>query len=370
EIGENGFITFVKNDNTGKTNQPKYKVSTTGLTMDFKLEPTPDAQVQLIFDEKVGDVIKANGTGAIDMEINEFGDFKMYGDYLVESGDYLFTLKNVVNKKFRLEKGGTVRWSGDPLGAVINMNAIYELRTSLSPLFYDYEQTDATKKRYPVDLVMNLSGRLTQPDILFDVKLPTTDDFTRQQAFERFKNSDNELNKQVFSLLVMNSFVPADPSKNQQQGSKAGTVTSTEMLSNQLSNWLSQISNQFDVGVHYRPGDVIGDVINKDQVELALSTQLFNDKMTIDGTVANNTNTINTPNPSAVVGDVNIDYKLNENGKFRAKAYNKANEGDILNNQKGPYTQGVGIFYREEFETGKEFFQKIFRARKMKKEKK
>jgi hypothetical protein len=302
------------------------------------------------------------------MAIDQFGDFKMFGDYTVADGDYLFTLKNVVNKKFRLEKGGTIHWSGNPEQADINMNAVYELRTSLTPLFLEHEQTEAIRKRYPVDLVMNLSGKLLEPDIAFDVLLPTTDDFTRQQAYDRFKNSENSLNQQVFSLLFTNSFF-TPPEQRQQQGEStaggagAGTVTSTEMLSNQLSNWLSQISNQFDVGVHYRPGDQV----NKDEVEVALSTQLFNDKMNIDGSVANNSSNNTNQNAANIVGDINIDYKLTEDGKLRAKAYNKANEGDILNNQKGPYTQGVGIFYREEFETMGELFRRYMNLLKKKK---
>ena len=181
-------------------------MNTTGFTMDFKVEPTADAQVQLIFDEKVGDVIKAKGTGNVEMVINEFGDFKMYGEYVIDNGDYLFTLKNVVNKKFKMENGGTIRWSGNPTDADINISAIYALRTSISPLFPS-ETADIYKKRYPVECVMNLTGKLMTPDIKFDIKMPTVDDFIRQQALEKFKNSENDLNQQVFALLVMNSFV-------------------------------------------------------------------------------------------------------------------------------------------------------------------
>lgn len=361
EVSETGFISFVKSDAQLQSKPPKYKVKTTGFTMNLKVEATPDAQVQLIFDEKVGDVIRASGNGDIEMAVNEFGDFKMFGDYTVEDGDYLFTLKNIVNKKFRLENGGTIHWSGNPEEAEIKMSAIYELRTSLSPLFpqhegeIDQERYDALKKRYPVDCVMNLSGKLLEPDITFDVRLPTVDDFTRQQAYDKFKHSELEVNRQVFSLLFTNSFsVPPDiRGSAAADGPGAGTVTSTEVLSNQLSNWLSQISTQFDVGVHYRPGG--NTELSKDEVELALSTQLFNDKMSIDGSVANNPNNTNQ-NAASIVGDINVDYKLTEDGKLRAKAYNKANEGDVLNAQKGQYTQGVGIFYREEFETVKELY--------------
>lgn len=360
EVGENNFITFVSSDTSLKIKPVKYKVNTTGFTMDFKLEATEDAQVQLIFDEKVGDLIKATGKGNIEMIINEFGDFRMYGDYTVNDGDYLFTLKNVVNKKFRLEKGGTIHWSGNPEEAEIDMSAVYELRTSLSPLFLEHEQTEneAIKKRYPVDCIMNLSGKLLEPNITFDIQLPTVDDFTRQQAYDKFRNSENEMNQQVFSLLFTNSFITPPDIKSQQTqentGPGAGAVTSTELLSNQLSNWLSQISNEFDVGVHYRPGDEI----NKDEVELALSTQLFNDKLSIDGTVANNANNT-SQNTSNIVGDINMEYKLTDDGKWKAKAYNKANEGDVLNTEKGNYTQGVGIFYREEFDTVKELYRRF-----------
>ena len=126
-----------------------------------------------------------------------------------------------------------------------------------------------------------------------------------------------------------------------------------------------QISNEFDVGVHYRPGDEV----NKDQVELALSTQFFNDKMSIDGSVANNANTATNQHAASVVGDINVDYKLSEDGKLRAKAFNKANDGDILNTQKGPYTQGLGIVYREEFETLGELYRRFLGKFKKKKEK-
>lgn len=362
EVGENGFISFAKKDTGAKVE--KYKVSTSGFTMDFRLQPTPEAQVQLIFDEKVGDIIKANGSGDLRMVINDFGEFKMYGDYTVDEGDYLFTLKNVVNKRFRLEKGGSIHWSGNPEDADISMSAIYETRTSLTPLFLSHEHTDAIRKRYPVDCVMKLTGKLMEPDIAFDIKMPTVDDFTRQQAYDKFTGSESEVNKQVFSLMFTNSFSPPQGQTQAESsgGPGAGTVTSTEMLSNQLSNWLSQISNEFDVGVHYR----LGDEVNKDQVELALSTQLFNDKISIDGSVANSSNNT-SQNAASVVGDINVDYKLTEDGKFRAKAYNKANEGDILNTQKGPYTQGLGVFYREEFETIGELYRRYLHKTKKKK---
>jgi hypothetical protein len=337
EVAQNNYIRFVKKDSSDlKTN---YKVNLNGLSLNFNLEVTPNANVQLIFDQKVGDVIKAKGSGNIQMSITSLGKFSMYGDYSVESGEYLFTLKNLINKKFKIDKGGTINWSGDPKDATINMKAVYQVRATLRPVV----QTDTSGRRYPVSCVMGLSGSLLQPNINFDIELPTVDE-TTQQEVKRNINNEQEVNRQVLALLVLNNFVPPVGLDGQSSGAAAGLTTTSELLSNQLSNWLSQISSDFDLRVKYRPGDVV----NRDEMELALSTQVLNDRLTVDGSVmSGGTNQKSTNN---VVGDVNVEYKLTRNGKLRLKAYNKTNDNTVLN-ADAPYSQGVGLAYREEFNT-------------------
>ncbi len=343
EVSQNNFITFIKKDSTLKVNDI-YNVSLGGLVLNFDLDVTPDAEIQLIFDQKVGDVIKARGSGNLNLKI-EKGIFKMYGDYLIENGDYLFTLQNIINKKFDIKKGGTIKWSGIPYKADLDISAIYKARASIKTFFPEDSTNTAYKKRYPVDVIMNMTGDLLSPEINFDIGLPTVDAATRQTVLA-YINNDAEVNRQVFSLLILNSFVTPYQLSNTGGGPNVangvGSNTS-EMLSNQLSNMLSKISNDFDIGVNYRPGDAI----TKDELEVALSTQLFNDKLTVEGNIGNNTNSQSTNN---LVGDVNVDYKLTEDGKVRVKAFNKVNDNS-QSTTAGPYTQGVGIFYREEFNT-------------------
>lgn len=351
ELSSSDFITFVKKD-TSVDLANNYKVKLGGLLLNFELEVTPEAEVQLIFDQKVGDIIRSRGNGNITLEINTKGDFKMFGDYIVESGDYLFTLKNIINKKFDLEKGGVIKWSGVPYKADINLNTVYKARASLKP-FFPHDSSSTMKKRYPVDLKLLMTGNLLTPEINFNIGLPTVDASTRQTVLN-YINSDAEMNRQIFSLLILNSFVTpyaiAGNSGGPTVGSVAGSNTS-ELLSNQFSNMLSKISSDFDVGVNYRPGDEI----SKDELELALSTQLFNDKLSIDGNVGRNTP--NSQNANNFVGDVNIDYKLTDDGKFRVKAFNRANDINQVYSS-GTYTRGVGVFYREEFNTLGELFNR------------
>jgi len=130
-------------------------------------------------------------------------------------------------------------------------------------------------------------------------------------------------------------------------------TTASELLSNQFSKWLSQISNDFDVGVNYRPGDQITD----DEVELALSTQMFNNRVTINGNIANNSSQkMSTNNNNGLVGDADINVKLTRNGKLQLKAYNHANNNIIY--ETSPYKQGVGFSYREDFNDFNELWPK------------
>ncbi|MGE0561776.1 MAG: translocation/assembly module TamB domain-containing protein [Flavobacteriales bacterium] len=368
EISENNFIEFVSND--VKEEIKEKEVDLSNIEMNFMLHATPDAEVRLIFDDKVGDVIRARGEGDISINISPQGDFKMYGDYVVKDGDYLFTLQNIINKKFNLEEGGKISWNGDPLEAQLDLTAVYRLRARLYELIASTEDSASAelyKKRTPINLKLNITNTMMSPDIAFDIELPTADETTKNKVRSVLYVSDQqeniqELNKQVFSLLVLNQFIPPNGGGTANY-SNVGTTTSTEMLSNQMSNWLSQISTDFDIGLNYRPGDEI----SNRELELALSTQLFNDRVVLDGNlgVSDNKGLSNNQNASNLVGDFSIEYKITEDGKLRVKGFNQSNQFS-LQRRSSNYTQGVGLFYRKEFDR----FGELFRRKKPKTESK
>lgn len=364
EVSENNFMTFIKKEDGGTvTVNDAYKVNLDGMQMNFDLEVTPDAEVQLIFDSKIGDVIKGRGQGNIKMDINTSGNFEMYGDYNITSGDYLFTLQNVINKKFEIEHGSVIKWSGNPYDADINLVAVYKPRASLHP-FFPTDSTGTYKKRYPVDCKLIMTNKLMTPEITFDIDLPTVDENTRTTV-KSYINTEAEMNRQVFALLILKSFVtpPQWTSQGANEYAGAGAANSSELLSNQLSNWLSQLSKDIDIGVNYRPGDEL----NNEELEVALSKQIFNDRITIDGNVTvSDKNNQEQQNTSNIVGDFNVEYKLTDDGKVKVKAFNKANDNTLINDNS-PYTQGVGVFYREEFNTLGDLYRRW--ANKFKKKK-
>jgi len=220
-----------------------------GMDINFDLEVTPDAEVQIIFDSKVGDIMKGRGSGNLNITLNRKGDFLMTGDYVIEEGDYLFTLKNILNKSFSVENGGKIIFNGNLDNAEIDIKAIYKVKTSLVPIMGE-EYTE----RVDVQCQLYLTGKLFNPVVGLNIELPNSDEQTRSYL-RNVISTDEELSRQFLYLLVMNSFL-ADASSTASTagtGTSAMAVTTTEMLSNQLSNWLSQINNDFDIGFVWRP---------------------------------------------------------------------------------------------------------------------
>jgi hypothetical protein len=366
EVSEYNFVNFIREDSSDQKTGEKFReqrVDMTGMQMDFNLNVTDEAEVQIIFDPTVGDIIKGRGTGNLKLSINTLGSFDMVGEYIIEKGDYLFTLQNVINKRLKIEPGSTLRWSGDPFNADIDVTAVYRTKTTLTDLFGSAIE-EGDPGRVSVDCRIFLTGLLMSPTIRYDLYLPFSEEDIRDRVNSRI-HSEEELSKQFLSLLVMNRFLPSQGSDNQTSTTEnymVGVNNASEFLSNQLSNWLSQISNDFDVGVNYRPGGEI----TSTEVEVMLSTQFFNDRLSIDGSLDMKSNAA-AMNTSNFAGDFDADYKLNQKGKIRLRAFNHSN--DNIANNTSDYTQGFGIFFKEEFDSLGELGKRYWAALTGKKKK-
>ena len=337
------FVSFVNHDSLEV--EKKNKINLEGITMDFQMEVTPDAEMELIFDPIVGDVMKGTGHGDINLVIDPFGNFNMYGQYVIEKADYLFTLQNVINKYFTVEKGGTINWYGNPYDAEINLDAVYTVKTPLYDLMG--EKAEFYKDKAVVECHMKLANELFNPEINFDIEVPKADEEVNA-VLNSIRNSQQELNKQVFALMVINKFVPPAGSRvsfSDHGNIGIGATTTAELLNHQLSNWLSQINEDFDIGVNYRPGDQI----SNEELAVAISTQLFNERLILSGNFGVSNGNEANQNPSNLIGDFNIEYKMNEDGTFRVRGFNESNDLDPINASQSPYTQGVGVYYKEDF---------------------
>lgn len=343
EISENQFIQFTKND---EFEQPANKQNRKSkFNMNFNLDINNDSQIQLIFDEEVGDLIKGYGQGNLFLKIPESGNLEVFGDFSIEEGHYLFTLQDVITKSFEIEKGGGIRFNGDPYNALMDLSLLYNVQASLHPLNPEYDR----KIKSPVICKMAMLNNLLNPDIQFSIEVPNADQVV-EASLETMTNTDQKLLEQFLYLLIANSFLIENDPTIDYLGNTLAT-TGTELLSSQLSNWLSQTTDAFDLGFKWVPGT--GDSLSYQQVELAVSKKFLDDRVIVNGNVG----TPPEQSEADIIGDLDIEYHFFKDGRLKLRVFNRAEDYDPLSESLG-YEQGFGIFFRKRFDTFKDLFKK------------
>jgi hypothetical protein len=325
-----------------------------GFKMNLDLEVTPDAEMLIIFDPTIGDIMRGKAKGNLRIEFDINDEFIMYGDLELVDGDYLFTLGNVISKKFFISPGGKLSWTGSPYNATIDINTYYPLRTRLLELVSHIDSSEIYRRKIPVNLELLLKNDLLTPDITFNISLPQSDENTKN-IMNSAITSDQELNRQVFSLLIFNSFVQPEASFSTPNYLGGMGTTTLEFVSNQFNNWVSQISRDFDIGINYRPGTEL----TTDEIEVLFSTQMISDRVRIEGNFGVGGNQIGEENTSGqnFLGDVSIEYRISGDDRLFLRAFNRSNPIDAIT-QNSPYTQGVGIFYKRDFDRIKDLLKR------------
>ncbi len=354
EVTKYDFVRFISRDDSNNEQVITHNVQNQGGTeIDLTITVTPEARAQLIYNTQITDVIRAQGEGILRFRMDPNYNINLYGNFNVAQGEYLFTLQNVINKRFVIEPGGSIVWSGDPYNAIVDISAVYRLKASLRELFMGSMRPIDYTQRIPVECKILLNDELISPTINFDIVFPSAEDRLRDEV-QQFFTTQEDLNKQILSLLVLGQFYTPEFMRGTYEASNPNLIgnTASDLFSNQLSNWLSQINRDIDIGINYRPGNQL----TNDEIELALSTQIFNDRVIINGNIGNNSNP-NSVNNSELVGDFDIIVKLTPNGKLQLKVYNRSNNNLI--NETAPYTQGIGITYKEEYNEADDFWQKF-----------
>lgn len=346
--GRPDFIHF-----SGETNNDDtYETGLKDFEINLSIAMTEDLEVDLIFDEKVGDIIRGKGVGNLSMYINEAGEFTMFGDYEITEGNYLFTAQNILNKKFLVKPGGTIVWTGDPYDAQLKLDAYYPLYADISQLLQEDQAI-----RTPVNVNMGMNGSLLEPEIALSIELPSLTEGDASQIASYLKSiryDEQELNKQVFSLMVFNRFAPVGGFLGDNAASSGVTTSISELISNQLNYWLGQaIGENVNVGVG---------TSNFQDVNLLLSASLFNDRVTIerDGTLIDD-------NSNLAIGNVSVQIKLLPAiGNVQKTAYRPSElvlevftrESLDANINNNTYQAGIGIFYKKDFDEIKDLFQR------------
>ncbi|MBD3636737.1 MAG: translocation/assembly module TamB domain-containing protein [Crocinitomicaceae bacterium] len=349
ELEEGSFIVFDENyfepDTSDENNNKKDKIERLGMTLSMKFEVTKKAEVKIVFDPVLEDQIISRGEGNIEINMDDFGDMTMYGEYVIRDGRYEMRIKQVVTEDFVLENGGTIQWTGSPYDAQINIKATFERNVSLADIMPP-EAAESRKKEL-VYGVLEMGNTLMNPELRFNIQAPKTDDLGKK-AINEIKADQDELNKQFFALLVLKRFLP------KYGGAAGGGNAVLGLAETQINSVLSGVSENYDL----KAG------LTESSTTLGVETKL-NDRTTINtsfGVISDDQGA----GSGSIVGDVDIEYRLNDDGSFTMNFFNETNSSSITT--QGNYTQGISLHYQETFNTTKQFklwqkFLNIFRKK-------
>lgn len=328
------------------------------LNINMFVDVTPTANMRVVMDPVAGDDISARGTGSFQVTYYNKGDFRIFGNYSIESGLYKLSMQEVIRKDFMLQSGSSVNFTGDPYLANLDVQAYHTVNSvSLSDLSTDASLNQSTVK---VNCLMNLSGSLASPTIKFDLDIPNISDEDRELV-RSATSTEEQMNTQIIYLLGIGKFYTFDYNDRANQSSNASSSLAYSTLSGQLNNMLSQVmeSNNWDVGANFSSGqEGWSDV----EAEAILSGRLLNNRLLVNGNFGYRENVMANTN---FVGDFEAIWLLSKNGEFRLRGYNQTN--DRYFTKSTLTTQGIGFIYKKDFNTWHDLFLWLMRKQNDKK---
>ncbi|MBQ4915677.1 translocation/assembly module TamB [Maribacter sp. MMG018] len=347
-VGDYSFINFIEKNDQGVVDEQRELKDYQGLELEFNLDVTPDAEVEIVTDTKTGSSLKGTGEGILLIQINTNGKFEMYGDFVVVTGQFHYKFGGLIDKTFKVEPGGTINWDQKPLQAQLNMEAVYSLTANPAPLLDD----DSYTSRIATDVIIKLTGELENPDIEFGIDFPGTNSIVKSELEYRLQDPTVAEKNAIF-LLAQGSFVSDQSGINQQ----AITGNLVQSASGILNSILGGGNDKLNFGLSYEQGIQSTDLETDDRIGVTVSTQI-SDRVLFNGQVGV---PVGGTSETLIAGDFEIQLLLNEEGSLSAKFFSRQSEIEaILPDQQGS-TQGAGLSYEVDFDSFRELFRKILK---------
>ena len=319
------------------------------LELIIDLKVNKNAELEIVVDKNTGSTLKGRGAGNILMETNNSGKFNMWGDFIMSQGEYNFKNLGFIDKKFKLKEGGNISWNGNPLDAKMNLEAVYQVPGGANPAIL--VDNPNFNKKIDTNVEIKLQGNLLKPDDPdFLILFPNTSENFLSEI--NYRIADKQVRQlQAISLLSQGIFI-SDVSI-----SPEGIANNLyQKASGIINSLLSNDENKLNVGLNYLKGDRSPEnyIRTEDRIGLTLTTKI-SDKILINGKIGV---PVDGVEETSIVGDVQIDFILNDEGSLKAKVFNKENEFNYIGDETG-YTQGIGISYDVNFNNFKNLLKKL-----------
>ena len=328
----------------------KEKVSDSDFMVRLNVNAGPEVEAFVEIDKTNGNVLSGRGSGNISLDVSE-DIFNINGDYTINSGNYKFVAMGLVGRDFTIQDGSSIRFSGDIMESTLDINAIYKTKASISTLISD---TTSVANRRLVECGISIKDKLKNPQLSFSIEIPDLDP-TIKSRVESALSTEDKVQKQFLALIISNNFIPDEQS---------GIVNNTSMLysnvseimSNQINNIFHKLDIPLDLGLNYQPNERGTDIF-----DVAVTTQLFNNRVIVNGNIGNRQYS-GSSTQNDVVGDIDIEIKLDRSGSFRLNLFSHSAD-QYTNYLDNSQRNGVGVTYQTEFNSFRQFFKNIFSSK-------
>ncbi|WP_419869875.1 translocation/assembly module TamB domain-containing protein [Chryseobacterium sp. CT-SW4] len=371
-----GIVEFIDQDQvalnkTIKTDSINTKSKIQGMDVSVNIEVSKEAKMSIVIDKANGDFVKLQGEAELTGGMDASGKMTLVGVYEVEKGSYEMSV-SILKRKFDIQKGSTITWTGEPTSAIMDITAVY--KTEVAPIDLVEQQLEPSvvnqyKQKIPFSTLLKMKGELLKPEISFDI---TTDEknssvssdvtTTVNQKLIQLRTQESELNKQVFALLLLNRFIGENPFQSDAGVSAESMARQSvsKLLSQQLNNLASGLIKGVDLnfGLESSEDYSTGEKNTRTDLNVDISKKLLNDRLKVtvgsnfglEGDARQNENTTN------IAGNVTVDYSLSKDGRYMLRAYRKdeyqvALQGQIIET-------GVGFIITLDYDKFRDIFKK------------
>ncbi len=373
-IEQEGIVEFIDADAPPFNGQKALKSDSIskspikGLNLVAAITVDPEAELNVVVDPSNGDMLSVRGDADLNATIDPSGKISLTGRYIVSDGSYNLSVGPFAKKQFKLVKGSTIVWTGEPTAATVNLTALYEVYAA--PIDLINEPDNITlKTKLPFQVYLYMKDELLKPTISFKIDLPESSRSANEIVYTKLQNVNrdpNELNKQVFALLALNRFIANNPFQSLAGGgggvSTLARSSVSKLLTEQLNNLASDLIQGVDInfGVNSSEDYSTGSLEQKTDLEVGLSKKLLNDRLTVTVGSSFGIEGPKTPNSSSsnIAGNVNIDYLLSADGKYRLRFYRRNQNEGIIEGQI--IETGLGFTLVVDYNK----FREVFHSRK------
>ena len=384
-IDQEGIVQYIDADVAPYNGQKALKADSVekapikGINLTADIAVDPEAELNVVIDPANGDALKVRGDANLTATMDPSGKISMTGRYEINDGVFGISVSALGRKEFKLVKGSTIVWTGDPMSANVNLSAMYEVNAAPIDLL-NREDLPSLKTKVPVQVYLVMKGELMKPIISFRLDLPENERGAGEglvyPKILQVNRDENELNKQVFSLLALNRFMASNPFQSLAGGgggvSTLARSSVSKLLTEQLNNLASDLIQGVDInfGVNSSEDYSSGSLQQKTDLEVGLSKKLLNDRLTV--TVGSSFG-IEGPQPqgqssSNIAGNVNVEYAMSADGRYRLRAYRRNQNEGVVEGQI--IETGLGFALVVDYNKFREIFQKRRNRNKSKTEQK